>query len=150
MGREPRERPLSAAIPKHAVLLFRVVPASRYSDISPSYRGKNQGKTTTSILNISDHLKVHDPIGPGIYSYDDKQLSALLNGFSTVVASILPICSVVALYFVQSNGIRLGLTVLFCAIFATALVLVANASKGEVFAATTAYDLLLCFWSNEN
>ncbi|KAH8891451.1 hypothetical protein GQ53DRAFT_648698 [Thozetella sp. PMI_491] len=92
--------------------------------------------TEMSLANM--RFKNHAPIGPGIYSYDERYLAAVFYGFATVLASILPISSVVVLYFVQSNNVRLGLTVLFCLIFSLLLVLVTNAKKVEVFAATAA------------
>jgi hypothetical protein len=57
---------------------------------------------------------------------------------TTVVASLLPLCSVVVLYVVQSNGLRLGIIVVLSACFSLALALMTNARKIEVFAATSA------------
>jgi hypothetical protein len=57
---------------------------------------------------------------------------------TTVVASLLPLCSVIVLYVVQSNGLRLGIIVILSACFSLALALMTNARKIEVFAATSA------------
>ncbi|TLD28488.1 hypothetical protein PspLS_03403 [Pyricularia sp. CBS 133598] len=74
----------------------------------------------------------------GLYIFDDSSLSALLYGASTIVASVLPMLSVVALYAVRSEDLRLGLAVIFCACFALALVAVTDARRIEIFAATAA------------
>ena len=46
--------------------------------------------------------------------------------------------SVIALFLVKSDEVRLALTVAFSAVFALALVLMTNARKIEVFASTSA------------
>jgi len=58
---------------------------------------------------------------------------------STVIASILPLCSVVILYLVKANGLRLGIIVVLSACFSLALALMTNARKIEIFAATSAW-----------
>jgi hypothetical protein len=65
-------------------------------------------------------------------------LKLVLGTLTTVVSSILPISSVVVLYFVRSNGLQLGMLVVFSAIFSFALALMTNARKVEIFAATSA------------
>jgi hypothetical protein len=57
---------------------------------------------------------------------------------TTVVASILPLCSVIILYVVQSNASRLGIIVLLSALFSLALALMTDSRKIEIFAATSA------------
>lgn len=57
---------------------------------------------------------------------------------STVVASVLPLCSIVILYLIKSNGLRLAAIVVLTAFFSLALAVMTNARKIEVFAATSA------------
>lgn len=57
---------------------------------------------------------------------------------STVIASVLPLCSVIGLYVVTSNGLRLGMIVLLSACFSLALALMTTARKIEIFVATSA------------
>jgi hypothetical protein len=54
------------------------------------------------------------------------------------MASLLPISSVVALYVVQSNNVRLGMIAGFSACFSLALAVMTSAKRIEVFAATAA------------
>jgi len=78
------------------------------------------------------------------------KVESVLGILVTVVASLLPICSVVALFIVQSNGLRLGMIAIFSACFSLALALMTNARRIEVFAATAALVLtfLLAVYAN--
>jgi hypothetical protein len=79
-----------------------------------------------------------DTVGAGIYHYKESSLETALGIVATVVASVLPTCSVVALYIIQSNNLRLGMLAIFSSIFSLALALMTNARRIEVFAATAA------------
>jgi hypothetical protein len=57
---------------------------------------------------------------------------------SILLAAILLIGAVVALYLVQSNLIRLGLIGGFTALFALAVGVLTTATRGEIFASTAA------------
>ncbi|EPE26349.1 hypothetical protein GLAREA_02261 [Glarea lozoyensis ATCC 20868] len=92
-----------------------------------------------------------DTIGTGIYHYKESSLELRLGIMATVVASVLPICSVVVLYFIKSNNLRLGLLAVFSAIFSLALALMTNARRIEVFAATAAFAAVnVVFLSNDS
>ncbi|KAI1859736.1 hypothetical protein JX265_010185 [Neoarthrinium moseri] len=80
-----------------------------------------------------------ETVGAGIYNYSEHKLAVALRVIATVVASLLPLCSVIALYMVQSNDLRLGLVVLFSACFSLALATMTNARTIEIFAATAAF-----------
>ncbi|KAI1342727.1 hypothetical protein F5Y15DRAFT_266404 [Xylariaceae sp. FL0016] len=77
-------------------------------------------------------------VGHGVYEYDDTLLAATARIIITVVASMLPVCSVIIQYFVHGNLFRLSLIVLASALFALALALMTNSRMIEVFAATSA------------
>ena len=81
---------------------------------------------------ISEHL------GAGIYQYDETNLGIVVRVIVTVVASVLPLCSIIVLYVIQANGLRLGLIVIQSVIFSLALCLMTNARMIEIFAATSA------------
>ncbi|KAH7386404.1 hypothetical protein BKA64DRAFT_142913 [Cadophora sp. MPI-SDFR-AT-0126] len=78
-------------------------------------------------------------IGSGIYHYRESSLESGLSILATVVASLLPISSVVALYLIQPNGLRLGMIAIFSACFSLALAIMTSARRIEVFAATAAF-----------
>ncbi|KAK8062015.1 hypothetical protein PG994_008381 [Apiospora phragmitis] len=78
-------------------------------------------------------------IGHGIYEYSDAWLAGAARVVATVIASLLPTCSVVLQYFIRDDLAKLGLVVLASAVFALALAVMTNARMVEVFAATSAY-----------
>ncbi|PVH77721.1 hypothetical protein DL98DRAFT_636938 [Cadophora sp. DSE1049] len=91
---------------------------------------------------FGERFRLPGNIGSGIYHYRESSLESGLGILATVIASLLPICSVVALYLIQSNGLRLGMIAIFSACFSLALALMTSARRIEVFAATAAYVCL--------
>ncbi|KAK9788201.1 putative DUF6594 domain-containing protein [Seiridium cardinale] len=92
-----------------------------------------------------------EDLGSGLYNYNESQLSAILGVATTVVASMLPMCSVVLLYIAQSDTLRLGLVIMASGIFALALALMTSARKVEVFAATSAFAAVnVVFLTNQS
>ncbi|KAF2113181.1 hypothetical protein BDV96DRAFT_119260 [Lophiotrema nucula] len=81
----------------------------------------------------SEHL------GTGLYEYNDSVLRAIARIATTVIASIFPLCSVVILYVVKSNGLRLGIIVILSALFTLSLALMTTARNIEIFAVTSAF-----------
>ena len=79
-----------------------------------------------------------EDLGGDLYDYHERFLASVVRVVTTVVASLLPVCSVVMLYFAISDAVRLGLVVLSSGMFALALSLMTSARKIEVFAATSA------------
>jgi len=66
-------------------------------------------------------------------------VTRVLRRAGTVVTSLLPILSVVVLFFLQSNTIRLAVVIVASACFSLAVALMTNGRLIEVFAATSAY-----------
>jgi len=83
-------------------------------------------------------IPVSTNLGAGLYQYDETTLGIIVRVITTVIASILPLCSVVVLDVVQTNGLRLGIIVILTALFSLALSLMTSARKIEIFAATCA------------
>jgi hypothetical protein len=52
---------------------------------------------------------------------------------------MLPISSIIILYFISSMAARLAIVTLFTALFALSLALVTGAKRVEIFAATSAF-----------
>lgn len=73
----------------------------------------------------------------GICEYDEGHISGVVDVLGTVVASILPIGSIVGLYFVRHVLVRLGLIVVFTAVFSLALAVFSDARRVEVFVASS-------------
>ncbi len=72
------------------------------------------------------------------FEYRDKHVLRAANIFGSVLSSGLLVGSIVALYFVHSTLIRLGIVAIFTQVFSLVLVCVTRARKVEVFAATAA------------
>lgn len=70
------------------------------------------------------------------YVYQEKTLSRWMGGVVMIVASALPTCSIVALYYIRSAIWRLMFILLFGFVFAAALVFFTEARPINVFAAS--------------
>jgi len=72
------------------------------------------------------------------FEYKDKSVLRVANILSSVISSTLLVGAILGLYFVKSNLIRLGIVAAFTQLFSLVLILITNARKVEVFAATAA------------
>ncbi|KUJ20684.1 uncharacterized protein LY89DRAFT_579036 [Mollisia scopiformis] len=90
--------------------------------------------------NIFWHrLKRVDDAESGICSYEDKTLQKYTSNITTIVASSLPILAIVVLNCVVAINARLGLMALFTVVFAACLSFFTNATRGEIFIATSTF-----------
>ncbi|KAH7324039.1 hypothetical protein BKA65DRAFT_406916, partial [Rhexocercosporidium sp. MPI-PUGE-AT-0058] len=71
--------------------------------------------------------------------YGDSSLIRLTKLFTTVLACLLPIISIVILYIVDSMSKRLGIIGALTAAFSLCMGLVTSASMADIFAATAAF-----------
>ena len=74
----------------------------------------------------------------GMVEYAHSRLLSIADGISTVIASLFPAVATIALYFIPSQLVRLGITVAFAAGFAIVLSVFTKARRIEVFSATAA------------
>jgi hypothetical protein len=81
---------------------------------------------------------VAEELGIGLYEYKETSILKIARIIETVVASILPLCSVIVLYVLERNAVRLGMIVLFSALFSLALALMTNTTTINIFVATSA------------
>jgi hypothetical protein len=72
----------------------------------------------------------------GLKSYNDEKLHSASNMIAAIVAAILPVLTIFALNSLGTTTARIGLTVLFTALFAVLLVVFTSAKGVEIFAAT--------------
>ncbi|KAK5055321.1 hypothetical protein LTR84_013071 [Exophiala bonariae] len=79
-----------------------------------------------------------------IYHYSDRLVLRTLNVASTVLASMVPALSSLALYYMPSEGAaRIGGVVAFTFLFSLVIVLVTPAKRIETFVATAAFAAVL-------
>ncbi|KAI1214349.1 uncharacterized protein F4807DRAFT_455989 [Annulohypoxylon truncatum] len=78
-------------------------------------------------------------VDTGIATYDDAGLVLISQFICTVIASLLPILSIIVLYLVENMGHRLALVAVFCVLFSSALWFMNDGELVEVFGATSAF-----------
>lgn len=103
---------------------------------SMAYEDAEKALPRESLPSDGDDLEDFD--GSQIYLYQDKRIVKAVNVLSIVFASMLPITSILVLYFVSNTLNRLVIAVVFEGLFAFALAMTTRASRGEIFAATSA------------
>ena len=89
------------------------------------------------LLSRFKHPIAEDPESE-ICHYKDEKIATFVSVLSTVAASMLPISSIVILYFVADMLTRLAIVVGFTGVFALCLTLTTRARRVEIFAATSA------------
>jgi hypothetical protein len=82
-------------------------------------------------------VKKSNDVESGIVLYNDRTLQKYSAHMATVVASLLPILAIVVLYCVDAMNARLGLVAVFTVVSAACLSFFTNATRGEVFIATS-------------
>jgi hypothetical protein len=70
--------------------------------------------------------------------YSDNKIKSVVRVLAIILSSVLPILSIVVLYVINSDKIRIGLIVLFCALCSGALAVLTNAKNGEIISVTAA------------
>ncbi|KAF8858694.1 hypothetical protein BDZ45DRAFT_390166 [Acephala macrosclerotiorum] len=80
----------------------------------------------------------------------EKRIAYVVALLDVILAAILLVGAIVALYLVQSNLKRLGLVGVFTALFAISVGLLTSARKAELFAATAAYAAVLVVFISGN
>ena len=98
---------------------------------------------STRLVDIYDKVwgnRRKEPIAgnPDIVQYDDTQLTTISKAVGVVFASLVPTVSVLVLYFIENMLVRIGLLVVFTAVFSAALALFTSARKIEIFSAIAA------------
>ena len=73
-----------------------------------------------------------------IYEYSDKKLLVVAETINAVVSGLLPVLSIVVLYFVHNPAAKLGAIVSFTILFGLALATMTKCRRIDVIAATAA------------
>lgn len=74
----------------------------------------------------------------GVVGYEDSTILKITFWITSIVASLIPIASIVVLYRVQSMAARLGIIAAFNVLISVCLSAFTNARRSEVFAVTAA------------
>jgi hypothetical protein len=124
----------------------RPIPSSQNSESSVSKVEKSSSTAlSTAQALVQGSGASHCPskqesfdLESNIFLYRDSHFHHIANIVGTLISSLIPIGSIVVLYFVTDMPIRLAIISLFTAIFSIALSLVTSAKRVEIFAATAA------------
>ncbi|KAF3916163.1 hypothetical protein AA313_de0204659 [Arthrobotrys entomopaga] len=85
----------------------------------------------------------HIPNSENVLYYSETAIDLFVTIICTLLAIIVLVGSMTTLFFVKSQGVRLGLVWVFTFLFAVSIFLMAKLSKGEIFLATAAYCAIL-------
>ena len=86
----------------------------------------------------------------GFTSFSDHRVRTTTRVVAVVLSSILPVLSIVILYYVHSTNIHIGLIIVFSTLFSGVVALVSDARNVEVMAATAAYAAVLVVFVSGN
>ena len=86
----------------------------------------------------------------GFTVLSDNRVRRTTRVVAVVLASILPVLSIVILYYVHSSNIRIGLIIVFSTLFSGVVALVSDARNVEIMAATAAYAAVLVVFVSGN
>lgn len=73
-----------------------------------------------------------------LYEYSDGKVRLITHTLGSVMSTIVPMISIVVLYFAKSQPLRLGLVCIFSVIFSLVMSLATNARRVDIFAAAAA------------
>jgi len=77
--------------------------------------------------------------GDPIVEYKDKKIVGVAKKITIVVACLLPVVSIVILYYIESLKVRLGTLAALTAVFAVCMELFTGADMPDIFAATAGF-----------
>ncbi|KAH7372101.1 hypothetical protein BKA64DRAFT_262832 [Cadophora sp. MPI-SDFR-AT-0126] len=92
----------------------------------------------------------HSDVDESIAIYSMRKVNRAVAVLSMVLAAVILIITIVTLYLVTNNNVRLGLICAFTVGFALSIHLLTNARRAELFAATAAYAAVLVVFVSGN
>lgn len=98
-----------------------------------------QDPETTIDSTPSDDTDLEACKSAEMYRYEDSKIARVVHIITIVVASMLPITSILILYFVTNTQDRMAISVAFTGLFSCSLATTTRASRMEIFAATSAF-----------
>ncbi len=114
------------------------------TEVYHKYWGSNQREAIT----VDDDWA---PLTPStLVNYRDSSIAKCVTGVTTILAPILPTMSASALFFIDDQLTRLGVTVLMSFVFSGALALVGMPRRIDAFVATATFTALLIVFVSNN
>jgi hypothetical protein len=87
-------------------------------------------------MGVKKPISGHEEVG--LVESNDQNFRLLSKIVSLIVSTIFPSTAVLVLYFIKRLVVRVGVVLLFSAVFSTSLAVFTNAKPIEIFAATAA------------
>jgi len=96
-----------------------------------------------AVSNFSAHascfMKGDEPPDSPLEIYSQSRIRSAVRLLAIIVSSILPILSIIVLYYIHSEKIRLSLIVVFTVLCSIFLAFLTSATNVEIIAATSTY-----------
>ncbi|KAK1763653.1 hypothetical protein QBC33DRAFT_548884 [Phialemonium atrogriseum] len=103
-----------------------------------------------SLLGRHIHREETEDYLQNTVRYRDEGTFRVLKTLATLVACLLPIAGIAALYVIQDMPGRLGATAIFTALFSFSLNIITTASTKDIFGATAAFAAVLVVFIGTN
>jgi hypothetical protein len=87
-------------------------------------------------MGVKKPISGHEEVGP--VESNDQNFRLFSKIVSIIVSTIFPSTAVLVLYFIKRLVVRVGVVLLFSAVFSTSFAVFTNAKPIKIFAATTA------------
>jgi len=97
---------------------------------------------TRLMLHVRRRFARHKQLHGQVYSLPEASQAFIANGMMTVISSVFPVLPIVILFFINRLLVRLGLILVFTAIFAAVLVFGMRMDPDKVLAITTAFSAI--------
>ncbi|KAJ9364250.1 hypothetical protein C8Q69DRAFT_452331 [Paecilomyces variotii] len=95
--------------------------------------------------------KVDDTLPVETYAYNRRALASIVTVFSAIMAVLINVSSIYILYYIDSMQTRLGVIMIYTALFALMMMVLTNSGGANIFPATAAYAaVLVVFIGNNN
>ena len=88
--------------------------------------------------------------GPTGFTINDSYILRLTSFLATALACLLPVASIVVLYYVEAMKVKLGLVACFTFALAMALAVFTTVRRSEVFATTAAFAAVMVVFIGGN
>lgn len=108
------------------------------------------GHRTRRRVQVINPLTGEEHQMPVVY-YSERTILSVVNVVSTMLASLIPALTSLALFFMDSQLSRMGAIIGFSVLFSLVLMLVTSATRTQCFAITSAFTaVLVVFVGNNN
>ena len=100
-------------------------------------------------VQVTDTLSGEEQEMPVVY-YSERTILSVVNVVSTMLASLVPALTSLALFFMDSQLSRIGAIIGFSVLFSAVLMLVTNVTRAQCFAINSAFTAVLMVFVGNN